>query len=334
MSKKRIVAVVVARQGSTRLPGKGMLEIQGRPVVGHIFNRLTKMRLFDDVCLATSNLPEDRPLMELAEQMGVRSYAGHPEDVLERFTEAARSCNADVVVEVGGDCPFIDPNVTRRALDILEAENADYVTNGDPATFPDGIDIHAVRMPALDFAERNAVLTSQRFHPLAYFHRHRGLFKVLNFTNDTDLSDHRWTLDYEEDFELISRVFEELNPVNEVFTFQEVLALMERKPELREINRKWAPVKTNAQVPGYWLNKTYTSDLLNDIGTLAGLCAKLEAEKAFARLAVHYTELEDMAVELKARAEHFGKESGLIAPLSGDLSATPVGGSTDMAPRH
>lgn len=307
MSGMRAVAIVVARQGSTRLPGKGMLDVGGRPVVWHIINRLKKMGLFAEICVATSRLPEDRPLVDLAAEAGARAYAGHPEDVLERFTEAARRCNPEVVVEVGGDCPFVDPGVTRRALEILEREQADYVTNVDPATYPDGIDIHAVRMSALEFAERNAVLSSQRLHPLSYFHRHKKRFKVVNFTNVEDLSEYRWTLDYPEDFEFISRVFGELNPVNELFTVEDVLALLAKKPELREINRKWAAPKPVSAVPGYWLNKTYTTDLLNDITTLAALCATLESQKAFDRLAVHYGELEDIAAELKARAEHFEK---------------------------
>ena len=307
MTSGRTVAILVARQGSTRLPAKGTLDIAGKPVVWHILNRLRKMNLFDEICLATSDLPGDRVLVEIAEEFGARAYAGDPEDVLDRFYYAAKVSGADVAVEVGGDCPFVDPNVTRRALDLLAREGADYVSNVDPATFPDGIDIHAVRMDALEFAARNAVLSSQRLHPLSYFHRHRRRFKVLNFTNDVDLSAHRWTLDYEEDFRFISRVFERLNPVNELFTMEDVLKLIEREPELAEINRKWAPAKSTGTAPAYWFNKTYTADLLRDVVTLAELCTRLEASSEYKRLAVHYAELEDIAAELKMRAEHLEK---------------------------
>lgn len=307
MAERRTVAVLVARQGSTRLPGKGMLDVNGKPVIWHILNRLQKMDLFDEICLATSHLPADNVLVELAESFGARAYAGDPEDVLDRFYNAAKVCNADVVIEVGGDCPFVDPNVTRRALQLLDSERADYVSNVDPATFPDGLDIHVVRMQALEFAARNAVLSSQRLHPLSYFHRHRKRFKVVNFTNAVDLSTHRWTLDYEEDFALISRVLTALSPANELFTMEDVLALLEREPELAELNRKWAPAKSTGTAPAYWFNKTYTTDLLNDVSTLGGLCPKLEFEKKYQRLAVHYGELEDIAAELKARAEHLAQ---------------------------
>lgn len=307
MGEKRTVAVLVARQGSTRLPGKGMLEVNGKPVIWHILNRLKKMDLFDEICLATSDLPADKVLVHVAESFGARAYAGDPEDVLDRFYNAAKSCNADVVVEVGGDCPFVDPNVTRRALLLLDSEQADYVSNVDPATFPDGIDIHAVRMDALEFAARNAVLSSQRLHPLSYFHRHRKRFKVLNFTNPVDLSTHRWTLDYEEDFALITRVISALSPANELFTMEDVLKLIEREPDLVEINRQWAPAKSTGTAPAYWFNKTYTTDLLNDVATLRTLCGKLEAERAYERLSVHYGEMEDIAAELKARAEHLAQ---------------------------
>ena len=307
MAEKRTVAVLVARQGSTRLPGKGMLEVNGQPVIWHILNRLRKMDLFDEICLATSHLPADKVLVDVAESFGARAYAGDPEDVLDRFYNAAKLCDAEVVVEVGGDCPFVDPNVARRALQLLDTERADYVCNVDPATFPDGIDIHVVRMEALEFAARNAVLSSQRLHPLSYFHRHRKRFKVLNFTNTVDLSAHRWTLDYEEDFELISRVIRALSPANELFTMEDVLALMEREPDLAAINSKWAPAKSTGTVPAYWFNKTYTTDLLNDVATLGTLCGKLEGERAYERLSVHYGELEDIAAELKARAEHFAQ---------------------------
>lgn len=309
MKTSKKVAVLVARQGSSRLPGKALALMCGKPVVWHIIQRLKHMSIFDDICLATSDLPIDRPLLDLARKEDIKFYAGSPEDVLDRMYHAASLCNAGVVIEIGGDCPLVDKDVVAKAVEILETQNADYVTNVSPTTFPDGIDIHAVRMDALKFAARNAVLSSQRLHPFSYFHRHHNRFRSVNFTHSEDLSHYRWTLDYEEDFVMISKIFEKLGPNGEPFKMAEILNFLQQNPQVAEINKKWNPPRSQDAAPAYWFNKTYMKDLLRDVVTLGDLCSKLEDQKDYEKLKLHYFELEEMAHELKQRAEHLAKNS-------------------------
>lgn len=284
-----------------------MAEILGRPVVELMIERLKAFGAFDDICLATSHLEIDRPLIEVAKRNGILSYAGHPEDVLDRLYQAATQSRADVVVEVGGDCPLVDLEVTKRALQVFEDEKADYVSNVEPQTFPDGIDIHVVRYTALKAAHERAILSSQRLHPLSYFSRHRDEFRCVNFRNETSLSNLRWTLDYEEDLELISRIFENLYPKKELFGMNDILELLKAKPELGKINANRVIAPAAAEVPAYWYTQAYVRDMLNDIRSLAQRTIELEAEKRYGEELPYLQELVSFSMELAERARFLGK---------------------------
>jgi len=303
--KKKIVAIVVARQGSSRMPGKSMSEILNRPVVGHIIHRLKLMRLFDEICLATSDLDIDKSLIQLGQEMGVSTYGGHPEDVLDRIYCAAIKCRADVIVEVGGDCPFIDPEIVQKALSLYEENQADFVTNCDPQTYPDGMDVHVVRFTTLKYISENAIISSQRNHPFTYIHKHPAEFKIINFINDKNLSHLRWTLDYPEDFEFVSTVFEKLFSENELFTMNNILDLLERHPEIGKINQNRNLVHTESAIPAYWYTKAYIRDMLKDIQNLAEQSENLEEQDNFPKLVRYYTEIKELINELSERSKHF-----------------------------
>ena len=307
--KPRVAAILVARQGSVRLPGKSMAEIMGQSVVGHIIERLQRMDLFDEVVLATSTLPQDGVLVAVAEEKGAKAFVGEPEDVLKRLSDAARSVAADVVVEVGGDCPFVDKGVVQKGLDIFFRDGADYVTNVDPQTYPDGIDVHIVRMNALEEANQNAILSSQRNHPFGYFHKHQDRFKCLNYGNSTNLSKLRWTLDYVEDYELVKSVYERLYPVNPLFSMDDILKLLEKEPKLRDVNKTRIIDSAVGEVPGYWYTKAYIKDMLTDVKVLSDKLSELEDMNAYQEMPRYLKEMYEINRELSERARYLGKNN-------------------------
>lgn len=302
------VAVIIARQGSQRMPGKSMSLILGKPVVWHIVDRLKKMKLFDEICIATSDRPEDASLVDLANELNVTGYAGAAEDVLDRMYNASKKCNADIVVEVGGDCPLVDKDICKRALDLLDEKNVDFVTNVEVQTFPDGLDIYAVRMSALEKSQTEARLSSHRKHPFTYIHNNPDKFKIFNFTNEVNLSHIRLTLDYQEDFELLSNIFENLYSKEDLFTFKDIMALLDAKPEIVAINQERNLPHSENAVPAYWYTKAYIKDMMNDVIDLTNKSFEAEDNNDFNELKLNFENLKKAVDELYERAKFFSKK--------------------------
>ena len=142
-----VTAIIIARQGSSRLPGKALMEIMGKSILSLIIEKLRQIKQINQICVATSELEIDEPIIELAKKEGVIPFAGHPDDVVDRLYHAAKACNADIIYEVGGDCPLIDYETFVQALNLLSKNNHDFVHNFAPTTYPDGLDL-----PLLTFA--------------------------------------------------------------------------------------------------------------------------------------------------------------------------------------
>ena len=171
MRSPRIALVILARQGSSRLPGKALAEVAGKPMIGHIVERVKRARGVETIVLATTRRPEDAPLLALARDYGIAGFAGSDEDVLDRVHRAAEAHGADAVVHIGGDCPFVDPLIVERALAIFLGERADYATNILLQTYPSGMDVNVFSREALARARQEAFLPTDRHHLCAYFHR-------------------------------------------------------------------------------------------------------------------------------------------------------------------
>lgn len=303
------VAIIVARQGSSRMPGKSMSLILGKPVTWHIVERLKRMNIFDEICIATSHLDIDKPLLDLAKECGIAGFGGHPEDVLDRLYHAAAHCKADIVVEVGGDCPLVDKDITQKALTLLEKENADFVTNVEVQTFPDGLDIYALKFSALEKAHKEAQLSSQRNHPFSYIHKNPNIFKIVNFTNEKNLSNIRLTLDYVEDFKLISTIFETLYAEKGGFSFTDVMDLLNKKPELLKVNQERNLPHSESAVPAYWYTKAYIKDMMNDVMTLMQKSFQEEEQDNYNSLEINYKNIKSAVDELNERAKFFSKKN-------------------------
>lgn len=240
--RPKVVAVVQARMGSTRLPGKVLRPIGGRPVLAWMVDRLRAATELDELVVATTTLPIDQPIRALCAELGVDSASGHPTDLLDRHLKVGRARRADAIVKIPSDCPLIDP----RVVDLVVGEfrrtypRDAYVSNLHPATWPDGNDVEVVRFDALEEAWCLATLTFQREHTTPFIWDQPDRFKVRNVAWRTGLdlsASHRLTLDYEEDLALIAQIFLALDrPGAPPFSVEEIVALLDARPELRALN--------------------------------------------------------------------------------------------------
>lgn len=235
----QVVAIVQARTGSERLPGKVLKTLGGKPVVLHVLDRLRRTRLVDGLVLATTDRAQDDPLADLArEGEGVLVFRGSEDDVLERYALAAQAAAADIVVRVTSDCPLIDPRVVDAGVDLLlrSLPDCDYVSNTLERTFPRGLDTEVFTRAALERAHEEARDPYEREHVTPFIWRRPERFRIRQLHSDTDASDGRWTLDTEEDLEFLGRVFDALGAGATEATWTDVLALLAAHPEWEAIN--------------------------------------------------------------------------------------------------
>jgi spore coat polysaccharide biosynthesis protein SpsF len=242
----KVVVVVQARMGSTRLPGKVLLPLAGAPLLERMLQRVLAASEPDEVCVATSNAAEDEPIRELSTRLGLRVLSGHPTDLLDRHLQAARAACADVMVKIPSDCPLIDPAAIDRVLGHYRAASAtlDFVTNLHPPSWPDGNDVEVVPMGVLEIAWREARRPFEREHTTPFIWEHPERFRVLNVASELgrDLSkSHRFTIDYAEDHQFIARVYDELwSAERPIFSLEDILELLAHEPGLMRLNARWA----------------------------------------------------------------------------------------------
>lgn len=233
----KVVAIIQARMGSTRLPGKVMMDIVGKPMLWHVINRVKHAKRLDDIVIATTALNEDKQILELASEMGIKSYAGSEDDVLDRYYQAAIIYKADVIVRITADCPLIDPTVIDRAIEFYLNHGFDYVGTGLKKTYPDGLDTEVFSFSALERAWKEATLASEREHVTPYIWKNPQMFRIKNLENDTDLSHMRWTVDEERDLKFVREVYKRLYKEGKIFYMEDVLNLLKIHLELMDINK-------------------------------------------------------------------------------------------------
>jgi spore coat polysaccharide biosynthesis protein SpsF len=249
----KVLAVVQARTGSTRLPGKVLLPVAGAPLLVRLLERVCAARTLSEVVVATTTAAADEPVRELARQAGVRCVSGHPTDLLDRHYQAAVECGlseaaAGVVVKIPSDCPLIDPAVIDQVIGfyLQQPERFDFVSNLHPPTWPDGNDVEVVPLPVLAVAWREAARPHEREHTTPFIWDQPRRFRIGNVRWETglDLSmSHRFTIDYPEDHAFVSAVYDALwTPRRPLFGLAEILDLLAARPEVYELNRRWAGV--------------------------------------------------------------------------------------------
>jgi spore coat polysaccharide biosynthesis protein SpsF (cytidylyltransferase family) len=246
MSMKR-VCVVQARMGSTRLPGKVLRDLAGRPMLAQQLRRLRTCRSLDDIVIATSSSTSDDPIAQAGASEGVQVFRGSETDVLGRVLGAARAARADIVVRVTGDCPLLDPAVTDRVVDELATHSgvADYASNVVHRTFPRGLDVEALFLDALVRVDRLGLTQAEREHVTITIRSEQpGLFLTRSVESETDDSDLRWTVDEERDLQLISQLYDTLQLGERILPYQIVVDHVRRHPELAGVNAgvaTWTP---------------------------------------------------------------------------------------------
>lgn len=236
---RRVLAVVQARLGSTRLPGKALMRIAGRPMLSHVIARTLAVPGVDGTVVATTVKADDDELVDLARSEGVHVVRGSVEDVLDRFHTTLLEYPTEAILRVTADCPLLDPEVsglvTKDYLD--HRDDADYVCNVQPATYPDGLDTEIFSAAALERVWREARLPSDREHVTTYIRDEKNGFRLRNVAHGEDLSMHRWTVDEPRDLEFVRAVYGELAPAGRrIFGMREVLELLRRRPDLTAIN--------------------------------------------------------------------------------------------------
>ncbi|MDO7845550.1 glycosyltransferase family protein [Hymenobacter sp. M29] len=247
MALPRVLTVVQARMGSSRLPGKVLLPLAGQPLLVRMVERVQRARLAGTVVVATTTEAADDVLADLCAAHGIECFRGDALDLLDRHYQAARQHGADVVLKIPSDCPLIDPaiidEVVRFYLDF--AERYDFVSNLHPPTFPDGNDVEVMPFAALETAWREAKRPLEREHTTPFFWENPGRFQIGNVTWDAgrDYSmSHRWTIDYPEDYAFISAVYEALYPTKPDFGLSDILHLLEQRPDIAQLNAHLAGV--------------------------------------------------------------------------------------------
>lgn len=232
----KIVAIVQARMGSTRLPNKVMKHIGGVPMIELLLSRLSKATELDEIIVATSDDKRNLPLVNHVQSLGYSCEQGSETDVLDRFIKAAKAHQADVVVRITGDCPLVDPSLVDECIRQFRLAKVDYFSNVSPPSYPDGLDIEVVSTVALEQAIQETNNPTDREHVTLYL-RESGHFATASMQNSEDLSHLRWTVDEVSDFEVVSNVFAHFSPEIH-FCWLQVLKLQLSTPALFAANHQ------------------------------------------------------------------------------------------------
>ncbi len=231
----KVVGIIQARMGSTRLPGKVLKDLGGASVLARVVNRARRAALLDRVVVATSTQPRDDAIAHECEGLLVESFRGDEEDVLDRYYQAARMFSADAIVRITADCPLIDPDLIDTTIRVFLEQKVDYATHSLVITYPRGLDVEVFTADALTHAWRAAKELYQRVHVTPYIYENPDTFKILSITAEEDYSKYRWTLDTVDDLKLLRAVYSHLGNRDD-FGWREVLELVKSHPELTELN--------------------------------------------------------------------------------------------------
>jgi len=233
----KIIAIIQARMGSTRLPGKVLEDLAGEPMLARVVSRTRRAKTLDTVVVATTAQHIDDAIVHLCEKQGWPFFRGSEEDVLDRYYQAALAFKADVVVRITSDCPLIEFEIVDRVVNefLSHYPEVEYVSNNLQRTFPLGLDVEVISFATLERAWQEDSDPAWREHVTPYIWRHPQKFKIRNVANDTDYSYMRWTVDTIEDLTFVRKIYNYFQ--NDTFTWREVLHLLEMHPEWLEINR-------------------------------------------------------------------------------------------------
>lgn len=231
----KIVAIIQARMGSTRLPGKTLMPLAGKPMLVRVVERVSRAKQLDDLVVATTESPMDANITALCGANAWKCFRGSEEDVLDRYYRAAQATHADVIVRVTADCPVVDPDLIDSAITSFRLGRFDYVSNGlDPRTYPRGLDVEVFSNETLGRAWKEDANLAWREHVTPYIYRHPEEFRLHRIAGERDFSAHRWSVDTAEDYELLRKIYEHFD--DRPFGWMAVLRLVEQHPDWAMLN--------------------------------------------------------------------------------------------------
>jgi spore coat polysaccharide biosynthesis protein SpsF len=247
MSSGKVIIVIQARMSSTRLPGKVMLDLCRKPLLLRMHERVKYSEFADNIVIAASVSKADDEIAGLCEQNEINYFRGSEEDLIERHFFAGEEFGAESIVKIPSDCPLIDYRIIDKILKFYKNNPGkyDYISNLHPATYPDGNDVEVIPMKSLETAYKESALQMEREHTTPFLWERPERFNLFNIEWETGLDysmSHRFTIDYKEDYDFIRTVYNELYPVNPKFGLNDILSLLESKPEIRKINEKYCGV--------------------------------------------------------------------------------------------
>lgn len=233
----KATAIIQARCGSTRFPNKVFANLNGKPLIWHVVNRLKFASRVDEIVLATTTNPLDDTLEQWAIENNVICFRGSENDVLRRYYDAASFCKADVIVRITADDPFKEPILIDKAISTLIEEKADFVCNNNPPTYPEGLDVEVFTYSAISISQEKSNDSFEREHVTQYMYRHSSEFKMFTISNDVNLSKLRWTIDTDTDFEMVKTIYSHLY-VNDktIFHMDDILNFLKVNPDVAEMN--------------------------------------------------------------------------------------------------
>ena len=229
--------IVQARMGSTRLPGKVLMEvIEGKPVLYYVINQLKYCKSFEKLIIATTTLPEDDKIVQFCIDNNVNYFRGDPKNVLERHYRCAEKFSLSTIIRMPSDKPLLDPEVVDKVVETFNTNYYDYVTNFLPPTFPSGTEVEVLSFDSLKKSWEKATLPSEKEHVTTYIYNHRDDFKIFNVVNSENLSSFRWAVDKIEDLRLVREIVSRM-PKSPIL-IKDILGLFKNEPGLIEINRQ------------------------------------------------------------------------------------------------
>ena len=236
-----VIAIIQARMGSTRLPGKVLMEVNGRPLLAYQLDRISKSKKLDRVIVATSTLEKDGAIESFCKSYGVDCYRGSEDDVMSRYYECAKQYSPDAIVRITADCPLIDPEIIDKVVQKFKDNNVDYCANTVPpetSKFPDGSDIEVFSMQALERANSEIQYAHRREHVTFQFWQGQD-YVSSQYTQDKDWSNYRITVDYPEDFEVVNYIFDELKAKSIFGSLAEIIKIIDNNQEIKEKNSQY-----------------------------------------------------------------------------------------------
>lgn len=229
------IIMIQARTGSKRFPTKVLSNIQSKPMIWHVINRLKKVKSKKQIVLITTKKKSDKVLLKIAEKNNISSFSGDENNVLNRHYECAKVFDADPIIRITSDCPLIDPNIVENILQFYLKHNFDFVSNAIKPSYPDGLDTEIISFSALQKTAKLAKLKQDREHVTTYITNHPKKFKIHNYSNSTDLSSLRWTVDRFDDLVFVRKIYSLMRP-KKIFHMEQILKILEKYPDLLKIN--------------------------------------------------------------------------------------------------